>query len=123
MYTKDEMNIAEIIEAEVASEYQQERDELRITAKRQIGVVQEENILNFNKKRKCPTQYKIGDLVSIARTQFGSGMKLRAKNFGPYEVTKSKGNERYDVAKVGDHDGPGMTSTSADNMKPWSCDV
>lgn len=47
-------------------------------------------------------------------------MKLRPKFYGPYTVTKAKGNERYDVKKVGDHSGPGFTSASADHMKKWS---
>lgn len=41
---------------------------------------------------------------------------------GPYEVTKSKRNDRYDVKKVADFEGPNATSTSCDYMKPWKRD-
>lgn len=36
----------------------------------------------YNKKRKVATTYKIGDLVAIKRTQFGTGLKLRPNFFG-----------------------------------------
>ena len=64
--------------------------------------------------------YKKGDLVAIQRTQFGTGLKLRPKFLGPYEVTKVKPNDRYDVKKVGNHEGLITTSTAADHMKAWS---
>ncbi|GFY17582.1 hypothetical protein TNCV_3519371 [Trichonephila clavipes] len=51
--------------------------------------MQEKNCRNFNKKRKKAYQYEIGDIVAIQWTQFGTGLKLRAKFFGSYEVVKS----------------------------------
>ncbi|GFV08965.1 hypothetical protein TNCV_3822081 [Trichonephila clavipes] len=36
------------------------------------------------------------------------------------QVTKVKLHDRYDVAKIGDHEGPNVTSASADQMKPWT---
>lgn len=119
MKTKEDKIIADVIEAELAADYNDNRDILRQKAKQQIQRVQEENRKTYNSSRKEAFQYNVGDLVSIARTQFGSGLKLRAKNYGPYEVIKAKGNDRYDVRKVGDHEGPGNTSTSADLMKRW----
>ncbi|GFS47644.1 retrovirus-related Pol polyprotein from transposon 17.6 [Trichonephila clavipes] len=62
-------------------------------------------------------QYEIGDIVAIQRTQFGTGLKLRPKFFGPYEVVKVKPKDRYDVRKIGLHEGPNTTSTAADHMK------
>ncbi|GFX28314.1 transposon Tf2-9 polyprotein [Trichonephila clavipes] len=79
--------------------------------------MQEENCRNFNKKRKKAYQYEIGDIVAIQRTQFGTGLKLRPKFFGPYEVIKVKPKDRYDVRKIGLHEGPNTTSTAADHMK------
>ncbi|GBM68175.1 hypothetical protein AVEN_5147-1 [Araneus ventricosus] len=35
------------------------------------------------KKRKKTHHYKVGDFVAIQRTQFGTGLKLRPKFFGP----------------------------------------
>ncbi|GFV67909.1 transposon Tf2-9 polyprotein [Trichonephila clavipes] len=81
--------------------------------------MQEENYRNFNKKRKKAYQYEIGDIVAIQRTQFGTGLKLRPKFFGPYEVVKVKPKDRYDVRKIGLHEGPNTTSTAADHMKMW----
>lgn len=89
-------------------------------AKRQILKVQSENRKNFNLRRKPPTQYKVDDIIAIKRTQFGPGLKFRGKFLGPYRVISVKGMERYDVAKVGDHEGPNKTSTCAEFMKPWS---
>ncbi|GFS81701.1 pro-Pol polyprotein [Trichonephila clavipes] len=82
--------------------------------------MQEENCRNFNKKRKKVYQYEIGDIVAIQRTQFGTGLKLRPKFFGPYEVVKVKPKDRYDVRKIGLHEGPNTTSTAADHMKIFS---
>jgi len=39
--------------------------------------------------------------VAIKRTQFGSGLKLKAKFLGPYEVKNVKPNETYDVTEIG----------------------
>lgn len=119
MKTKADAQISEIIEEEITNDFSCQRDLLRQTAKQQIDKVTEENRQTYNSKRKEATLYKIGDLVLISRTQFGTGMKLRPKNYGPYRVTKVKGCDRYDVEKVGDHEGPGKTSTSSDNMKKW----
>lgn len=63
--------------------------------------------------------YEIGDLVAIKRTQFGTGLKIARKYLGPYKVKKIGVNERYEVEKVGEHEGPITTTTSADQMKPW----
>jgi len=65
-------------------------------------------------------KYKVGDLVAIKRTQFGSGLKLFPKFLGPYQITIIKRNDRYGVTKAGEHEGPNVTSSAADLMKPWS---
>ncbi|GFV15692.1 hypothetical protein TNCV_4179851 [Trichonephila clavipes] len=41
------------------------------------------NCRNFNKKREKGIPDEIGDIVAIQRTQFGTGLKLRPKFFGP----------------------------------------
>lgn len=38
---------------------------------------------------------------------------------GPYELTKIKRHNRYEVKKIVSFDGPILTSTAADLMKPW----
>ena len=69
---------------------------------------------------KAAHKYNVGDLVAIQRTQFGSGLKLRIKYFGTYKITKVKSIDRYEVKKVGQHEGPNTTSTAADLMKKCS---
>ncbi|GFW53278.1 transposon Tf2-9 polyprotein [Trichonephila clavipes] len=98
----------------------QHRDNLRREAKQNILKIQEENRRTYNRKRKETHLYKKCDLVAVMSTQFGNKLKLRIKYFGPYLVTKVKLHDRYDVAKIGDHEEPNVTSASADQMKPWT---
>ncbi|GFU93991.1 retrovirus-related Pol polyprotein from transposon 17.6 [Trichonephila clavipes] len=90
---------------EIVETFTENREKIREEAKRNILKMQEENCRNFNKKRKKAYQYEIGDIVAIQRTQFGTGLKLRPKFFGPYEVVKVKPKDRYDVRKIGLHEG------------------
>lgn len=120
--TAEEHQLKEIIEQEIAESYFEDRDSLRSKAKAQILRIQQENQKSYNAKRKAATMYKIGDHVAIRRTQFGTGLKVKPKNFGPYKIVKVKGNERYTVQKVGTHEGPFSTETSADNMTLWPQD-
>ncbi|GFW83403.1 uncharacterized protein TNCV_2545011 [Trichonephila clavipes] len=85
--------------------------------KKNIETLQSENRKTYNRRRKKASLYKEGDLVAIQRTQFGAGLKLRPKFLGPYKVTKVNSKDRYEVEKVGQHDGPNSTTTSADLMK------
>ncbi|GFU65390.1 retrovirus-related Pol polyprotein from transposon 17.6 [Trichonephila clavipes] len=80
-------------------------------------VKKSENRKTYNRRRKKTSLYKEGDLVAIQRTQFGAGLKLRPKFLGPYKVTKVNSKDRYEVEKVGQHDGSNSTTTSADLMK------
>ncbi|GFV06658.1 transposon Tf2-8 polyprotein [Trichonephila clavipes] len=119
MRTKQDLEILKLLEEEIVETFTENREKIRDEAKRNILKMQEENCRNFNKKRKRAHQYEIGDIVSIQRTQFGTGLKLRPKFFGPYEVVKVKPKDRYDVRKIGLHEGPNTTSTAADHMKMW----
>lgn len=120
MKTKEDIQLKELIEQEMIGSFVTEREELRNRAKQQILTLGDENKRTYNAKRKQATQHDVGDLVAIERTQFGSGLKLRGKHFGPYKVIKSKGNDRYEVQKVGIHEGPFCTTSSADFMKKWT---
>lgn len=120
MRTKEDIELLRLIEQEIIESFNFERDTLREQAKLPILAVEEENKRTYNRKRKAATQHEVGDLVAIKRTQFGTGLKLKGKNFGPYKVIKSKGNERYDVQKIGIHEGPFCTSSSADHMIKWT---
>ncbi|GFX18620.1 transposon Ty3-I Gag-Pol polyprotein [Trichonephila clavipes] len=95
----------------------QEEDDNIQTLKSLLEKQESEEFLSEMKKKKKASLYKEGDLVAIQRTQFGAGLKLRPKFLGPYKVTKVNSNDRYEVEKVGQHDGPNSTTTSADLMK------
>ncbi|GFW92096.1 hypothetical protein TNCV_2153751 [Trichonephila clavipes] len=120
MKNPEDVMIRNLLEEESEEQLFQHRDNLRREAKQNILKIQEENRRTYNRKRKKAHLYKKGDLVAIMRTQFGNRLKLRIKYFGPYQVTKVKPHDRYDVAKIGDHEGPNVTSASADQMKPWT---
>lgn len=119
MKMKEDIEIYSLLQQENRDSFMEEREELRQRAKVQILKVQEENMKNYNKKRKESHKYKEGDMVAIRRTQYGTNMKLKALYLGPYTVTKVKGKDRYDVERVGRVEGPRKTSSCADFMKPW----
>ena len=120
MRTEDDLGIQAIIEEELQKIFDDERNELREAAKVSIQQIQQENRRSFNKKRKPAFDYKVGDLVAIKRTQFGSGLKIAKKFLGPYEIIKINFPDRYDVVKVGSQEGPKQTSTCAEYMKPFA---
>lgn len=120
MKRKDNIKILDILQEELINSFKTQRDDLRHKAKENILKIQEENRQNYNRRRKTPHNYKIGDLVAIARTQFGTGLKLRPRFYGPYVVKNVKEHDRYEVEKIGVHDGPNLTSTAADHMKIWT---
>lgn len=119
----EDHNLAKIMEEELIDEFENSRIELRQLAKQQIEKVQAENKKYFDRKRKAARKYNLRDLVAIQRTQFGSGLKLQPKYHGPYEVVKVNRNDRYQLQKVGVHEGPNRTSSAADLMKPWIRDI
>ncbi|KAG5860841.1 hypothetical protein JTB14_011170 [Gonioctena quinquepunctata] len=119
MRNKEEVLIKELLEEATIQEFNENREDLRVESKKQILKVQEENKRTYILRRRKPRLYKKGDLVAIKRTQFEVGNKIQMKFLGLYEVTKMKPNDRYDVVKVGHHEGPVRTSTCAEFMKPW----
>jgi len=119
MRIRDELNLQELIDEEYLVELEGERDEVREKAKENILKLQEENKKNYDKKRKAEQEYKLGELVAIKRTQFGTGMKLRPKFLGPYKIVEKQSKGRYRVEKVGEGEGPNKTISVAENMKKW----
>ncbi|GFX00912.1 transposon Tf2-9 polyprotein [Trichonephila clavipes] len=117
MRNKDDILIKDLLLEEMAKELLEQREFLRNDAKKNIETLESENRKTYNRRRKKASLYKEGDLVAIQRTQFGAGLKLRPKFLGPYKVTKVNSKDRYKVEKVGQHDGPNSTTTSADLMK------
>lgn len=119
MRFKEDSQIRELIENEWVRMFEEERDSIRHEAKEKISIVQQENVKNFNKKRKKVRLYKEGDLVATKRTQLGLGLKFKNKFLGPYCIVKEMRNDRYIVSKIGSHEDPQETSTLADHMKRW----
>ncbi|GFX65228.1 hypothetical protein TNCV_4821191 [Trichonephila clavipes] len=117
MRNKEDILINDLLLEEMAKELLEQREFLRNDAKKNIETLQSENRKTYNRRRKKASLYKEGDLVAIQRTQFGAGLKLRPKFLGPYKVTKVNFKDRYEVEKVGQHEGPNSTTTSADLMK------
>ncbi|UYV74570.1 hypothetical protein LAZ67_12000173 [Cordylochernes scorpioides] len=115
---KEDLRLLEMIE-ELASTFDEERDQKRKAAKQEILNIQEENRNTFNKKRKKAFVYKEGALVVIQKSQFATKSKLYPKYIGPHKVIKIKPNDQYNVEKFADFEGPNRTSCSTDLMKPW----
>ena len=116
---KKNLEILDILNEELYQQFDVERYKLRAEVKEKILNIQKENEKQHNKKCNIPQQYNIGDLVMIRRTQFGTGMKLKPHFLGPYKVITIIGDERYEVEKECDSEGPQHTTSSADNMKLW----
>ncbi|GFS60138.1 hypothetical protein TNCV_2826601 [Trichonephila clavipes] len=116
MRNKEDILIKDLLVEEIAKELLEQSEFLRNDAKKNIETLQSENRKTYNRRKKAPL-YKEDDLVALLRTQFGTGLKLRPKFLGPYKVTKVNSKDRYEVEKVGQHEEPNSTTTSADLMK------
>ncbi|GFW55533.1 uncharacterized protein TNCV_119171 [Trichonephila clavipes] len=74
-------------------------------------IVPVKNKKTYNKKRKKAPECQVDDLIAVQSTQFGGGLKIRPKFFGPYQITEVTPRYRYTVEKVRDHAGPNVTAT------------
>lgn len=115
---RDDPDVRRILEDELITSFDNDRDELRREAKKSIEKIQRENKAGYDRKRKEPSRYDKGDLVAIRRTRQGPGLKFSHKYLGPYEVTRVLRNHHYVLRKMGEHEGPLKTS-AADLLKPW----
>lgn len=84
------------------------------TYQRSIGTTPFELLMGVPMKTRDDIEIR-----KLIEEEFGGGLKLKPNNFGPYEIVKINGNDRYEVKKVGIHDGPYLTTSSADNMSKW----
>ncbi|GFU14285.1 transposon Tf2-9 polyprotein [Trichonephila clavipes] len=109
MKQKEDKKLNTSLEDELSEQFINKRDTLRNEAKENILRLQDENKKQCNKHRKTAYNYKPGDTVAIQRAQFGTGLKLQPKYFGPYEVTKVNKHDRYEIQKSGQHEGPNVT--------------
>lgn len=118
---KEDLEIRELIQQEFTNNFCDNREQIRLDVRQQIEKIQAENKITFNKKRKIPQEYAIGDIVAIKRTQFVTGNKLASLFLGPYEVTSKGRGNRYSVKKCSpSSEGPNITRTSCEFMKPWT---
>ncbi|GFX41018.1 transposon Tf2-8 polyprotein [Trichonephila clavipes] len=95
MRNKEDLYLRNLLMEEMVEELQEQRNQLRQDAKRNIQKIQAENKRTYDRKRKRAPRYQKVDLVAIQRTQFGSGLKLRPKFLGPYKVIEVKPRDRY----------------------------
>jgi len=86
MKHKEDIDILNIIEQESVELFNENRYDLRITARENIQKIQEENRRTASKITKLAQLYKEGDIVAIKRTQFGTGLKISPKFYGPYKT-------------------------------------
>lgn len=117
MKNKETFELAKVIEEELTQLFVVDRSEQRKEAAQNIHKVQKQNMKQFNKNRKDPHLYTLGDLVAIERVQKEKGSKFYTQMV---EVVKVKRNHRYEVRKIGHGDRPMNTSAPADRMKPWA---
>lgn len=76
---------------------------MRQNVKRKLDHVSTQMKKRFDKKRKNSTGYKKGDLVlwaGAATDDKEISRKLKVKYGGPYKVTKSLGNDRYEIIAI-----------------------
>ena len=119
MKQRDDITLLQLIQKEAIAQFADDCVELRKTAKENLLKIQEENRRNYNRSCKKANVYAEGDLVAIKRTQFGTGLKIHKKFLGPYKVSRFKGKNRYEVIRVGEGEGPSITTVPADHMKPY----
>ena len=105
-------------------EPQRDLEEMRNKAAGKIEKNQINNKQLYDKKRKEPHQYEVGDYIMTENndTTPGVNKKLLVKFKGPYEVRKVLRNDRYVVTDVDGFQVTQMPYTgvlAADRMKPY----
>ena len=119
MKPPDYLDLRQLLREEMIREFEEDRDIKRSEAKETIAKLEEVNCKTSNSKRKPETQYEIGELYAIKRTQFSVGSKLKAKFLCLYKVVRKLPHGRYDVEKVGQHEDPNKSTTVAEFIKKW----
>ncbi|GFU44792.1 uncharacterized protein TNCV_3150861 [Trichonephila clavipes] len=103
MRNKEDLYLRNLLMEEMVEELQEQRNQLRQDAKRNIQKIQAENKRTYDRKRKKAPRYQKGDLVAIQRTQFGSGLKLRPKFLEPCKIIEVKPRDGYNLERVAPH--------------------
>ncbi|GFV45015.1 transposon Tf2-9 polyprotein [Trichonephila clavipes] len=116
MRNKEDLYLRNLLMEEMVEELQEQRNQLRQDAKRNIQKIQAENKRSYDRKPKKAPRYQTGDLVAIQNIRF----KIGPKFLEPYKVIEVRPRDRYNLERVGNHEGPKLTSSSADLMKFYS---
>lgn len=116
----------DIDENNVQSEESNKIAEIRSEVNEHTATTQNKQKNDFDKKRKKPPQFNIGDLVRVERGPHvvGKSKKLLPKLSGPYRVTQVFDNDRYEVTdtpltKKGSVTYKGVFAV--DKIFPWMC--
>jgi len=88
MRISGDVQLKSLIQDCLILELDDERDKLRKEAKENFQSIQAENKKAFDAKRKVEKKFQLNDLVTIKRTQYGTGLKLKGKYLGSYKVVK-----------------------------------
>lgn len=67
MKCKEDLLLKDMLEQALQEQFNDERSALRLKAKEQILKAQQENCKTFNRHRKAPEKYRVGDLIAIKR--------------------------------------------------------
>lgn len=116
--------IAEYLERSKIDNEHRDLEQLRTKAKKNIEESQERYKIYFDKKRKEPHKYKIGDYVMVRNfeTTPGISKKLIPRFKGPYKVVKELRNDRYvlqDAENFQVIQRPYIGTWEACNMRLW----
>lgn len=92
-----------------------------------VALIQQRQKKLFDKKRKAPRNYQVGDVVVVQKTEAATGesRKLMAPYSHPMRVKAVLANDRYLVADLpNSHRNAGRRATyerviAVDKMKPW----
>ena len=71
-----------------------------------------------NRKRGKSCEYRVGDLVWVARPKPLGGHKMRAWWAGPHPMVQRRGKDSYAVQWAPDE----ILAVHADQLKPWTTD-
>lgn len=104
----------------------QNLEQIRSDVHEKITSEQQKQKIRFDKTRKDPNRYKVGDLVRIEKDIYtvpGQSRKLIPKCSGPYKITKIFDNDRYEVQDTPITRKEGRASYTGvypvDKIHPW----
>ena len=106
------------------SDYSKQRNDTQLSAQEVNRKLQEYNKVQFDKRHKKITKYKVGDYVLVRKLQHkvGTNTKLEPKYKGPYQVKAILKKNRFVIADIPGYNlssRPYNTILSADKIKPW----